>query len=91
MGGGPEATNLMKENLKTGVGSWTFIIVPVARLEAFKALKLSKSESFRALKFSRLKNFRALKFQSLPVMAHEVHESKYIIHIPKNLFKLFSF
>ena len=28
-------------------------IVPVARLEAFRALKLSRLESFRALKFFR--------------------------------------
>ena len=28
-------------------------VVPVARLEAFRALKLSKSESFRDLQFSR--------------------------------------
>ena len=36
-------------------------IVPIARLEAFRGLKLSKLESFRALIFSRLESFRALK------------------------------
>ena len=35
-------------------------IVPIARLEAFRGLKLSKLESFRALIFSRLESFRAL-------------------------------
>ena len=40
-------------------------VVPVARLEAFRALKLSKSESFRALKFSRLESFRVLKSSNL--------------------------
>ena len=36
-------------------------VVPVARLEAFGALKLSKLESFSALKFSRL-GTNTLKF-----------------------------
>ena len=58
----------------------TLDVVPVARLE-----------DFRDLKFSRLESFMALKFQNLPDMAHEPCESKYIIGIPKNLFKLFSF
>ena len=54
-------------------------VVPVAILEAFRALKLSRLD------------FRALKFKNLPDMAHKRCESKYIINIPKNLFKLFSF
>ena len=33
----------------------------MARLEAFRGLKLSKLESFRALKFSRLGHFLTLK------------------------------
>ena len=37
-------------------------IVPVARLEAFKSLKLSKSKKSRTLKFFRLESFRTLKF-----------------------------
>ena len=36
-------------------------VVPVARLEAFRALKLFRLEYFRAMKFSRLESFRALK------------------------------
>ena len=35
-------------------------LVPVARLEYFRALKLSELESFRTLKFSRLENFMTL-------------------------------
>ena len=36
-------------------------IVPVARLEGFRALKSSKLEGFRALNTSKLEAFRALK------------------------------
>ena len=32
----------------------------MARLEGFRALKLSELENFRALKFSRLENFMTL-------------------------------
>ena len=66
-------------------------VVPVARLEAFRALKLSKLESFRALKLSRLESFRALKCLSLPDLVNEPRKARYIIHVPENLFKLFSF
>ena len=48
----------------------TVDVVPIARLEAFRALKLS-----------RLKICRALKFQSLPDMVREPYEYEYIIHI----------
>ena len=36
-------------------------VVPVAILEAFRALKFSNLKSFRAIKFSRVQRFRALK------------------------------
>ena len=36
-------------------------VVPVARLEGFRALKSSKLEGFRALKPSKLEGFRALQ------------------------------
>ena len=39
-------------------------VVLVARLESFRALKLSKSESFRALKLSKFETFRALKLSN---------------------------
>ena len=45
--------------LVTGVG--VMHIVPVARLEGFRALKSSKLEGFRALKSFKLEGFRALK------------------------------
>ena len=45
---------------KSQINMLNYDVVPVARLEAFRALKLSKLESFRALKFSRLESFRAL-------------------------------
>jgi hypothetical protein len=38
-----------------------FDVVPVARLEAFRTLKLYELDSLRALKLSRLDNFRTLK------------------------------
>jgi hypothetical protein len=59
---------------------WIFVssndVVPVARLEYFRALKLSRLESFsalnsycllhfRALKLSKLERFRALKLSKL--------------------------
>ena len=44
-----------------GLLLWWLHIVPVARLEAFRALKLSRLEVFRALEVSRLVSFRALK------------------------------
>ena len=53
---------------------------PVARLDAFRALNLS-----------RLESLRALKFQSLPDMAREPRESKKNIHVPKKPVKLFHF
>ena len=37
-------------------------VVPVARLEAFKALKLSRLESFSALKLSEFETVRVLHF-----------------------------
>ena len=40
---------------------------------------------------ARLKAHRAYESQSLQDMAHESREYKYIIHIPKNILKLFSF
>ena len=46
---------------------------------------------FMALKFSRLESFRALKCLSLPDLVNEPCEARYIIHVPENLFKLFSF
>ena len=55
-------------------------VVPGARLEAFRALKIS-----------RLESFRALKCLSLPDLVNETYEARYIIHIPENLFKLLSF
>ena len=56
-------------------------IVPVARLEAFKALKLSKTECFRAIK----------ELIELPELVSEPCEARYIKHVPENLFKLFPF
>ena len=40
-------------------------IVPVARMDDFRALKLSSLNNFRALKLSRLEAFRALKLSCL--------------------------
>ena len=41
-------------------------IVPVARLEAFRALELSRLESFRAIKINaRLESFRPLRLSNL--------------------------
>ena len=55
-------------------------VVPVAKLQAF-----------RALIFSRLKRLKSLKSQILQDMVHESREYEYIIHVPIKLFKLFYF
>ena len=53
---------LVRNKYLTACMSYSKHIVPVARLEAFRALKLSRLESFRVLKGSaRLESFRALK------------------------------
>ena len=50
--------------------------------------KLEKiSFKYDVFPVARLEVFSALKSQSLQNMAHESGEHKYIIHIPKNLFK----
>ena len=41
------------------------VITKFARLESFRAVKLSKPDSFMALKLSYLERFRALKLSNL--------------------------
>ena len=50
------------EGLRLKLSQWSKSdVVPVARLEGFRALKSSSLEAFRALKSSNLEALRALK------------------------------
>ena len=63
----------------------------IGQIERFQGPKTHQIGEFKGPKIFQIGEFQGLKCQNLPDMAHEPCESKYIIGIPKNLVKLFSF